>query len=107
MQDLAVKEADAIYKLIVEEEGHIYVCGDVTMAEHVYLTIRYVILFIFSLFFFHLNEFDRFHVAVCAFAPCHIFNHSILFYCIIYCIIQFLSKQYIFAAAYKTLQFIQ
>lgn len=36
------KEAEAIYKLIVEEQGHIYVCGDVTMAEHVYLTIRYV-----------------------------------------------------------------
>lgn len=42
MQDLAAKEADAIYQLIVSEEGHIYVCGDVTMAEHVYLTIRYV-----------------------------------------------------------------
>lgn len=42
MQDLAAKEADAIYRLIVSEEGHIYVCGDVTMAEHVYLTIRYV-----------------------------------------------------------------
>lgn len=41
VQDLASKEADAIYKLIVEEEGHIYVCGDVTMAEHVYLTMRY------------------------------------------------------------------
>lgn len=36
------KEAEAIYKLIVAEQGHIYVCGDVTMAEHVYLTIRYV-----------------------------------------------------------------
>lgn len=36
------KEAEAIYKLIVEEQGHIYVCGDVTMAEHVYITIRYV-----------------------------------------------------------------
>lgn len=34
-------EANAIYDLIVKQEGHIYVCGDVTMAEHVYLTIRY------------------------------------------------------------------
>lgn len=42
VQDLAAKEADDVYKLIVLEEGHIYVCGDVTMAEHVYLTIRYV-----------------------------------------------------------------
>lgn len=40
VQDLASKEADAIYNLIVKEEGHVYVCGDVTMAEHVYLTIR-------------------------------------------------------------------
>ncbi|XP_031623820.1 nitric oxide synthase [Contarinia nasturtii] len=43
VQDLAAKEADDIYKLIVTEEGHIYVCGDVTMAEHVYLTIRKII----------------------------------------------------------------
>lgn len=37
-------EASSIYQLIVIEEGHIYVCGDVTMAEHVYLTIRYFLL---------------------------------------------------------------
>lgn len=42
VQDLAAKEADALYELIVVQKGHIYVCGDVTMAEHVYLTIRYV-----------------------------------------------------------------
>lgn len=42
VQDLAGKEAEAIYKLIVNEEGHIYVCGDVTMAEQVNLAIRYV-----------------------------------------------------------------
>ncbi|XP_067622883.1 nitric oxide synthase-like [Eurosta solidaginis] len=33
-------EFDALYKLIVEEKGHIYVCGDVTMAEDVHQTIR-------------------------------------------------------------------
>uniref|UniRef100_A0A034WS92 Nitric oxide synthase n=1 Tax=Bactrocera dorsalis TaxID=27457 RepID=A0A034WS92_BACDO len=40
VQDLIEKEFDSLYKLIVEEQGHIYVCGDVTMAEHVYQTIR-------------------------------------------------------------------
>lgn len=49
VQDLAAKEADAIYRLIVSEEGHIYVCGDVTMAEHVYLTIRYVANIVFTI----------------------------------------------------------
>uniref|UniRef100_A0A1A9WAM1 nitric-oxide synthase (NADPH) n=1 Tax=Glossina brevipalpis TaxID=37001 RepID=A0A1A9WAM1_9MUSC len=34
------KEFDSLYNLIVEERGHVYVCGDVTMAEHVYQTIR-------------------------------------------------------------------
>lgn len=52
VQDLAAKEADAIYKLIVEESGHVYVCGDVTMAEHVYQTIRYVELETFITFYY-------------------------------------------------------
>lgn len=43
VQDLAVKEAESVYNLIVREKGHIYVCGDVTMAEHVYLTLRKII----------------------------------------------------------------
>lgn len=30
-----------MYKLLVEEKAHVYVCGDVTMAEHVYQTLRY------------------------------------------------------------------
>lgn len=40
VQDLAATEADSIYNILVKQEGHVYVCGDVTMAEHVYLTLR-------------------------------------------------------------------
>ncbi|XP_013101350.2 nitric oxide synthase [Stomoxys calcitrans] len=40
VQDLIEQEFDSLYNLIVEQRGHIYVCGDVTMAEHVYQTIR-------------------------------------------------------------------
>lgn len=40
VQDLVDKVADSVYEHIVNEEGHIYVCGDVTMAEHVYQTLR-------------------------------------------------------------------
>ncbi|KAL9928212.1 nitric oxide synthase isoform 1-T6 [Glossina fuscipes fuscipes] len=40
VQDLIEQEFDSLYDLIVEERGHVYVCGDVTMAEHVYQTIR-------------------------------------------------------------------
>uniref|UniRef100_Q27571-2 Isoform 2 of Nitric oxide synthase n=1 Tax=Drosophila melanogaster TaxID=7227 RepID=Q27571-2 len=40
VQDLIEQEFDSLYQLIVQERGHIYVCGDVTMAEHVYQTIR-------------------------------------------------------------------
>lgn len=40
VQDIALKEGDAIYQLLVTEQGHVYVCGDVTMAEHVYQTLR-------------------------------------------------------------------
>ncbi|XP_055389381.1 nitric oxide synthase isoform X2 [Condylostylus longicornis] len=43
VQDLAARESDDLYNLIVTEKGHIYVCGDVTMAEHVYQTIRKII----------------------------------------------------------------
>lgn len=43
VQDLAVQESESVYNLIVREKGHIYVCGDVTMAEHVYLTLRKII----------------------------------------------------------------
>ncbi|GAB0095507.1 Nitric oxide synthase [Sergentomyia squamirostris] len=43
VQDIALKEADSIYQLLVVEHGHVYVCGDVTMAEHVYQTLRKII----------------------------------------------------------------
>ncbi|XP_037910457.1 nitric oxide synthase isoform X2 [Hermetia illucens] len=43
VQDLAVRESEALYEIVVLEKGHVYVCGDVTMAEHVYQTIRKII----------------------------------------------------------------
>ncbi|XP_037052326.1 nitric oxide synthase isoform X2 [Bradysia coprophila] len=43
VQDLAANEADSIYRILIKEGGHVYVCGDVTMAEHVYQTLRKII----------------------------------------------------------------
>ncbi|XP_019773235.2 nitric oxide synthase, salivary gland isoform X4 [Dendroctonus ponderosae] len=43
VQDLALEEAAEIYKLLVIQEGHFYVCGDCTMAEHVYQTLKKII----------------------------------------------------------------
>lgn len=43
MQDLALAEAAEIYKMLVLERGHFYVCGDCTMAEHVYQTLKTII----------------------------------------------------------------
>ncbi|XP_066248100.1 nitric oxide synthase isoform X2 [Euwallacea similis] len=43
VQDLALAEAAEIYKLLVIQEGHFYVCGDCTMAEHVYQTLKKII----------------------------------------------------------------
>ncbi|XP_058453237.1 nitric oxide synthase [Malaya genurostris] len=43
VQDLALKEADSIFNLIWNQKAHIYVCGDVTMAEHVYQTLRKIL----------------------------------------------------------------
>ncbi|KAK5644702.1 hypothetical protein RI129_006002 [Pyrocoelia pectoralis] len=43
VQDLALQVADEIYKIIVIEKGHFYVCGDCTMAEHVYQTLKTII----------------------------------------------------------------
>lgn len=40
VQDLLEQEFDSLYEMIVVESGHVYVCGDVTMAQHVYQTIR-------------------------------------------------------------------
>lgn len=43
VQDIALKEAAEIYRLLVLEKGHFYVCGDCTMAEHVYQTLKCII----------------------------------------------------------------
>ncbi|KAJ8975786.1 hypothetical protein NQ317_005168 [Molorchus minor] len=43
VQNLALKEALEIYKFLVLEKGHFYVCGDCTMAEHVYQTLKAII----------------------------------------------------------------
>lgn len=32
-----------MYKILVVEKGHFYVCGDCTMAEHVYQTLKKII----------------------------------------------------------------
>lgn len=44
VQNLILQEAAEIYKIIVMEGGHFYVCGDCTMAEHVYHTLKTIIL---------------------------------------------------------------
>lgn len=38
-----MKESNEIYNLIKYKNAHIFVCGDVQMAENVYQTLRYVI----------------------------------------------------------------
>lgn len=43
VQDIAAQEAESIYHILARQEGHVYVCGDVTMAENVYTTIRLVL----------------------------------------------------------------
>ncbi|KAJ8960069.1 hypothetical protein NQ318_009511 [Aromia moschata] len=43
VQNLALEEASEIYKSLVIEKGHFYVCGDCTMAEHVYQTLKSII----------------------------------------------------------------
>ncbi|XP_059483538.1 nitric oxide synthase-like protein isoform X3 [Neocloeon triangulifer] len=43
VQDLIRTESAAIYKQIVVQKGHFYVCGDCTMAEHVYRTLKEII----------------------------------------------------------------
>lgn len=43
VQDLFLNEADEIYRIMVVEKGHFYVCGDCTMAEHVYQTLKKII----------------------------------------------------------------
>lgn len=43
MQDLIQEESSEIYKMLMLEKGHFYVCGDCTMAEHVYQTLKSII----------------------------------------------------------------
>lgn len=43
MQNLALNESAEIYRILVLEKGHFYVCGDCTMAEHVYQTLKAII----------------------------------------------------------------
>lgn len=42
VQDLVAENGDEVYNHIVREEGHVYVCGDVTMAEDVLQTLKYI-----------------------------------------------------------------
>ena len=37
------KEKGEIYRKIVEEKGHFYVCGDCTMADNVYQELKQII----------------------------------------------------------------
>nr|CAD7458921.1 unnamed protein product [Timema tahoe] len=43
VQDLIRKEAATVYQKIVVENGHFYVCGDCTMAEHVLQMLKQII----------------------------------------------------------------
>ncbi|XP_031367225.1 nitric oxide synthase, salivary gland isoform X1 [Apis dorsata] len=43
VQDLIQAEASQIYDMLVYEGGHFYVCGDCTMAEDVYQTLKHII----------------------------------------------------------------
>ena len=43
VQDVIRKEAGAVYQKLVIEGGHFYVCGDCTMAEHVYQMLKLII----------------------------------------------------------------
>ncbi|GLV41924.1 Nitric oxide synthase [Carabus blaptoides fortunei] len=43
VQDLALAEAEDVYRILVIERGHFYVCGDCSMAEHVYQTLKKII----------------------------------------------------------------
>lgn len=36
-------EAKSLYRQLVQDNGHFYVCGDVTMAEHVLQTLKMIV----------------------------------------------------------------
>ncbi|KAJ8872955.1 hypothetical protein PR048_026571 [Dryococelus australis] len=43
VQDLMKREGADVYRKVVAEQGHFYVCGDCTMAENVYQTLKQII----------------------------------------------------------------
>lgn len=43
VQDIIRTEKRAVYRKLVEEKGHFYVCGDCTMADNVYQTLKQII----------------------------------------------------------------
>ncbi|KAK6625189.1 hypothetical protein RUM43_005480 [Polyplax serrata] len=43
VQDLMQLEKSEVYKKLVEEKGHFYVCGDCTMADNVYQSLKQII----------------------------------------------------------------
>lgn len=43
VQDIIRTEKRAVYRKLVEERGHFYVCGDCTMADNVYQTLKQII----------------------------------------------------------------
>ncbi|CAL8084386.1 unnamed protein product [Orchesella dallaii] len=43
VQDLLRREGDAVARQIMQEGGHVYVCGDCTMAEDVYQTLKSIV----------------------------------------------------------------
>ncbi|ODM95587.1 Nitric oxide synthase [Orchesella cincta] len=43
VQDLLRREGDAVARQIMKEGGHVYVCGDCTMAEDVYQTLKSIV----------------------------------------------------------------
>jgi len=43
VQDVIQTKASEIYTMVVHEHGHFYVCGDCTMAEDVYQTLKQII----------------------------------------------------------------
>lgn len=43
VQDLIQAESAYIYDMLMHQQGHFYVCGDCTMAEDVYQTLKQII----------------------------------------------------------------
>jgi nitric-oxide synthase len=43
VQDLIIQQGENLSRQILEENGHVYVCGDCTMAEDVYQTLKRIV----------------------------------------------------------------